>query len=144
MAYPKTQQAIFDFIAPRLYKQGIASVDGSGTCQYRGPHDTKCAVGFLIPNSVYKKTMEGKTVDALVRFNGDKTSKGFYKFLSDNQHFLTKLQSNCHDSIAFWEIKKKREYRTELLRKLSDFAVSFNLIYDEKKIIRDSKNIEVV
>ena len=42
------------------------AMNGHGSCMYRGPNDTKCAVGCLIPDSVYKPGMEWKTFVALM------------------------------------------------------------------------------
>jgi hypothetical protein len=53
---PVTAQEIFDFAAERLLKQGKRSMrkmDGEDICAYRGRGGTACAVGHLIPDSLY-------------------------------------------------------------------------------------------
>ena len=55
-----TSQGIFDFVVPRLAVQGKRSrrSEDSSLCSYRGPNGLKCAVGHLIPDSLYKKEMD--------------------------------------------------------------------------------------
>jgi hypothetical protein len=47
-----THQEIFDKVAAHLIKQGRQSALGGG-CVYRGPDNTSCAIGCLIPDSAY-------------------------------------------------------------------------------------------
>lgn len=56
-----TNQQIFDKVATHLLTQKTKSMDGF-QCRYRGPNDAKCAIGCLIPDEVYKCSMEGCTV----------------------------------------------------------------------------------
>lgn len=42
-------------------------LDGVETrCFYRGPNETKCAVGIFIPDDKYNKTMEGQRADSII------------------------------------------------------------------------------
>lgn len=61
-------QEAFDIVIRGLRKQGRRSEDrlGLGTCLYRGPGGTKCAFGFLIPDELYKPSMEGKSASSAV------------------------------------------------------------------------------
>lgn len=54
-----TNQEIFDKVKKHLLKQGVKSVDAEGFCNYRGLDSTKCAIGALIPDELYKSEMEG-------------------------------------------------------------------------------------
>jgi hypothetical protein len=38
-----------------------------GTCRYRGPHETRCAFGILIPDEEYEEEMEGQDLTLLDR-----------------------------------------------------------------------------
>lgn len=42
---------------------------GTKTCLYRGPANTRCGIGFLIPDSKYKTSFEGKSVWAVPILN---------------------------------------------------------------------------
>ena len=54
-------QEFFDKTMERLSKQGVRSARGA-SCLYRGPNGTSCAIGFHIPDELYKSEMEGKGV----------------------------------------------------------------------------------
>ena len=65
-----TSQQVFDYVVNALRKQGKPSVAksgliGAGTCKYRGPKGLKCAVGHLIPLSIYSREMEGNNMSSL-------------------------------------------------------------------------------
>ncbi len=53
-----TKQQTFNKVVRHLRRQGVRSSD-EGVCLYRGPDDTKCAVGCLIPDELYSPRMEG-------------------------------------------------------------------------------------
>ena len=58
-----TDQEIFDHAATVILKQGGRSVRtqrGNVVCCYRGKGGAMCAVGALIPDSLYSKKMEGQ------------------------------------------------------------------------------------
>lgn len=63
-----TQQA-FNVIVTALRKQNAKSVLDTtsplheGNCQYRGKDGTKCAAGWLIPDEIYVKEMEGLLIE---------------------------------------------------------------------------------
>lgn len=56
-----TKQEMFDIAAVGLLMQGkqsrVSNITASH-CLFRGPNGTKCAVGFLIPDSIYRPEME--------------------------------------------------------------------------------------
>lgn len=58
-------QQIFDTVASHLLTQGKRSKDGEG-CAYRGHGGAKCAVGCLITDGEYRKSMERMRVYALL------------------------------------------------------------------------------
>jgi hypothetical protein len=57
-------QAVFDYVAEHLLRQGEPAMTGNG-CAYRGEGGLQCAVGFLIDDRMYEKltdAIEGKTI----------------------------------------------------------------------------------
>ena len=58
-------QEFFDKTLAHLKQQGVPSARSDG-CLYRGPNGTKCAIGFHIPDELYKSEMEGKGVGNLL------------------------------------------------------------------------------
>lgn len=53
-------QEIFNKVATHLLTQGKRSVASDGSCMYRGPEGTKCAIGCLIEDDEYHPLLEGK------------------------------------------------------------------------------------
>ncbi len=49
----RSPQEIFTFVLESLRAQGKQAIDNHGHCRLRGEGGTKCAVGFLIPDSEY-------------------------------------------------------------------------------------------
>lgn len=63
-----TNQQIFNKVVKHLLKQGVKSIN-RGKCLYRGPSGLKCAVGCLIPDKLYIKEIEGKTIGGMTIFS---------------------------------------------------------------------------
>ena len=61
-----TNQTAFNKVVKHLLKQGRAARDNDRVCRYRD-YDSgrKCAIGCLIPNDEYKKSMEGSSIFGL-------------------------------------------------------------------------------
>lgn len=59
-------QGAFDVALLHLLVQGHRSVSSSGRCQLRGPQGSKSAIGALIPDRLYRNSMEGKTIQQLL------------------------------------------------------------------------------
>lgn len=57
-----TKQETFDTVARHLLDQGEKAIDENGKCRYRTPGGLKCAAGCLIPQIIYKPSMEGTGV----------------------------------------------------------------------------------
>ncbi len=55
-----TDQEAFETMVRHLRRQGQRSENANGTCLYRGPDGLRCAVGCLIPDDQYKRSLEGK------------------------------------------------------------------------------------
>jgi hypothetical protein len=63
-------QGAFDAALLHLLNQGHRSVNSSGRSQLRALRGGKSAIGALIPDQLYAKSMEGKTVQQLLTANG--------------------------------------------------------------------------
>lgn len=69
---PYTLQEAFDKSYLHLVKQGKPAIDhtiggelGSGRCRYRAPDGSKCAIGCLIPDELYRPDLEGSNIQYL-------------------------------------------------------------------------------
>lgn len=76
------------------------SVNVKGGCFYRGPNNTKCAAGVLIPDDLYSPTMEGITFYSLLR--GYPALK---KYFNGCNGLLIRQMQLCHDGVAqtYWD-----------------------------------------
>ena len=118
------KQQVFDKVAAHLLAQGITSSKGhevGGTCLYRGPNGTKCAVGCLIPDDLYSPNMEGKSVPGSVSPDFPDLDSMLGRVLTqiveqDTFPLLAALQV-LHDTIKpeFWDVE------------LRNSAIKFNL-----------------
>lgn len=89
------RQEIFDTVLTKLREQVYRSdSSGVGGCAYRGSNGRKCAVGHLIPDAIYSREMENKTVGALIRTFRDVLPD----YINNNQEFLRELQM-AHDEV---------------------------------------------
>lgn len=119
-----TPQKIFDYVSEHLIKQGQRAVDNYNNCQYCSEQETSCAVGCLLPDSVYNPSLEGRVVQELPGYIEDKE---FGVFLLNNMELLKELQ-NAHDS--FFK-------DTDVLRKqLNVVATLFNL---NTEVLKETK-----
>lgn len=95
------QQETFEAVVRHLFAQGKpAYQDDGNTCAYRGSDDTKCAIGALIPDSMYLKEMDKNVflVDELFLYY----PKLRERLGEDNKELLRALQW-VHDDNAHWE-----------------------------------------
>lgn len=109
-----TRQQIFDRVKTHLLTQNAKATSGGGICKYRGVDNRKCAIGCLIPDSLYEKAMEGYLVNGLfVDFPYAMSMAGLHR---DDEEFLRDLQK-IHDGHLppFWP------------KLLTDFAVKNKL-----------------
>lgn len=101
-------------------------------CRYRGDNGSKCAVGHLIPDSVYNRTFEGRTYNNL-RLAAPEVEK---LLGSENISFLIRLQ-HAHDGAATDAHRKVKEdgkgdylviFRSILRKNLIKVAEEFKLV----------------
>ena len=59
MSAQAARQRVFDLVLNALRCQGEASLSEKGGCAYRSPDGNKCAIGHLIPDSLYRPDLEG-------------------------------------------------------------------------------------
>lgn len=110
-------QQIFDFAVTYLRFQSERCTNGM-SCRYRNEDGNRCVVGAMIPDSEYKKGMEGETVYGLV-------NKNYIDVERDSRmaDFLRELQ-RAHDTSS----QEDREERlSHIKRWLSMTAVDFDL-----------------
>ena len=92
------KQETFETVSKHLFAQGKRSYDeGQRICQYRYTDGTKCAVGCLIPDEMYKEGMEGWSVRIL--FNTFPEIKELLG--AENIRLLENLQT-AHDNQYSW------------------------------------------
>lgn len=102
----RTAQELFTISATHLLKQGCRAetesenggygIGGSGkVCCYRGPNNTMCAAGVLIPDSEYKPDMENKSVFGLIDRGDLLTDERKAEFVAHSG--LLKDLQNVHD-----------------------------------------------
>lgn len=115
-----SEEELFRLISRHLFAQGepSRSKDSEGTtsnvCLYRGPNNTKCAVGFLIPDSSYKENMEGHGIDSLLQSFPNDLPEVLWK----NRELLSRLQS-IHDG---YSTSSKISFNSHLLGQLCALA----------------------
>ena len=120
-----TPQEIFETVSRHLFTQGeqayqLPSEQEEGTCMYRGPNDTKCAVGCLIPDDMYLTTMENRRVNQLV--NGEYRLPDFFE---KNLSLLSELQY-VHDRRESWSCTSKMRYQLRWATRSLDLDTTFH------------------
>ena len=113
------RQEIFDKVANHLLTQNKKSMlTSSGCCLYRGPNGTKCAIGALIPDNLYKEKWDECPIDICGVLNDSRKLKKYLKIEdASDANFLQSLQS-IHDEYEpiSWESLLKEfaiDYRLE-------------------------------
>lgn len=104
---------LFGKVVDGIIGQGCkVSVDEEGTCLYRGPNNTKCAAGQIIPDSEYKPEFEKNTVTMLHYF----TEKYSRRTLS----FLMRAQNAHDDKLRF---EGKASWAKNMLEVANEFGI---------------------
>lgn len=94
-----TEQELFDRVVGHLAQQKVKSAEfseptalypeGRWACLYRGPNNTQCAFGVLIPDSVYSSKLEGCTCNTILDAVKRKASTGEVPVVSGFHWALT-------------------------------------------------------
>jgi hypothetical protein len=88
-----TRQEIYNKAYLGLASQGwVQSINDMELCQYRSGDGRKCAVGWLIPDDKYEKSMENTGIGQLIRYR----EFDCIAELAHEERFLSQLQS-AHD-----------------------------------------------
>lgn len=125
-----TLQQVFENGVRGVYKQGAAAYDiGRAECRYRiteGKVKKKCALGWSIPDKLYRPGMEGQGAHALVRFYPDVAA-----LLPSEVDTLAAFQ-NCHDTAA-----TKKFFMEDFLYKAWEFGETRGLTWPEDVPVPD-------
>ena len=90
-------QDVFDYCASHMLMQGKRGCDERGKCMYRAPGGGRCAVGFLIPDSIYSPIMEHRYAgDLAAMLETTWYGHRFARFLRAHIGLLHELQA-IHD-----------------------------------------------
>lgn len=117
-----TPQEIFDKVATHLFTQGVQSRNkNGGTCLYRGPNNTSCAVGCLIPDELYDPEMDGFYDGEKFIYSGHSVQFILRKhtlpsYFLENKGLLNYLQE-VHDFDVNWETTRNMRSALEKLAK---------------------------
>lgn len=118
-----TKQEVFDAavkgLASQGFQQSMADLEAIGKvgCAYRGSDGLRCAVGHLIPDSIYTSEMEDMRASALLG-KYPEVSALFSEDIS--REFLDALQW-CHDTADYaYGIRSMQ-------RRLRDLAARYKL-----------------
>ena len=87
-------QEFFDKATSGFLKQGVLSVDKTGECVYRCDDGRRCAVGFVVPDELYRFEFEGHAIETLIAERED--VEAFFSKVT--ALFAVEIQ-RCHDSI---------------------------------------------
>jgi hypothetical protein len=87
-------QDIFDHVVKHFSAQGERAVDEHGLCCYRTSEGLSCAIGCLIPDGLYFKELEGRSVSTL-GFKGIDLSP---ESLQTPMHVFLRRIQYVHDS----------------------------------------------
>lgn len=131
----ETNQEAFDAVVRHLRKQNRqASWDGA--CAYRTPPGGRCAIGALIDDDQYNKTIEGQSIRELIADRVVDTD------ISDG--LLVELQV-LHDRTDSWNDTEKMQWVSEnAIAELRVIAYKFGLddkIIDEQFVWKTGNEI---
>lgn len=109
MDAPLTLQQLFDTVVSHLRKQGRKSTDETThMCAYRGSDGAMCAIGALIPDSLYDPRMENMRVRTLVN-NKNYADIMKKSGIDDSNLALAEALQETHDcgGVMGWEARFK-------------------------------------
>ncbi|MBN3756034.1 hypothetical protein G3N95_24040 [Paraburkholderia sp. Tr-20389] len=92
-------QDVFDIVATAMLRQNARATADGVKCMYRAPDGKRCAIGWLVPDEVYEKSLEFFGVrDIAVRLATESGDAGrFARFLYIHMPLLRDLQG-MHDA----------------------------------------------
>ena len=93
------RQKVFDTALKGIIQQGCLSLATEGNCAYRGKNNTRCAVGWLIPDNRYDPKIEGGSVVDRMTEIEEMLAPKFGSIGPGDFDFLLDIQSKMHDSL---------------------------------------------
>ena len=93
-----SKQALFDKAYQAVVKQGRPSLRMGKNSSYRGENNCKCAIGHLLPDSIYEPWMEDLTIRSLWENSHPRNSavRAFFSPMVSDVNFFVDLQK-AHD-----------------------------------------------
>lgn len=93
---------IIIYVGVNMLKQGRRSEKNQFECAFRGDDGTKCAIGFLIPDEIYKPELEAcsSAAELIERLK-------FPNPLGGRKSLLNELQQ-IHDKTSSWHLELER------------------------------------
>lgn len=122
-----TKQEIFDTVAVHMLAQGKKSENEDG-CLYRGPNGTKCAVGVLIKDEIYRPILENRLVCERIIWEALEDSG--IEMDGDIEQLLMALQeTHDHISVQTWKhqfghIAKRHGLNTDAIAQFARFPTT--------------------
>lgn len=123
-----TKQEIIDKVVEHFRQQkALAWDDLTGHCRYRTSDGRKCAVGALIPDALYRKDFEEKSIKSF-KLYFDKDSIPFY---AKDMLLLNKLQE-AHDFIAAEAGRTPEDQVSRFFDRVREICVTHHLKFPEE------------
>lgn len=110
-------QKLCDIAVKGVLQQGCPSTFEDGKCAYRGINNTKCAIGFIVPDEDYNPDMETKGISA-AQFSLVRKKLNISSYIAD---ILSELQS-AHDRAARETLHLTAEGRREFVDMFTETA----------------------
>ena len=97
------EQKAFNAVVKHARKQNTKAKNDLGFCCYRAKDGKRCFIGCILPDRLYKKELEKKRFDVILKKFGDSILSS-WKYRSLDQNFGNQLQ-NIHDNTKLynWE-----------------------------------------
>ena len=100
-------QQLFDLAVAGVLQQGKPAITELGSCRYRAPDGSKCAIGQLIPDEKYRKSFEDMSLDGVALTALGIEDRNTVIMLGDLQQ--------AHDDAAQWPETFLTEFRFNVL-----------------------------
>lgn len=120
---PNTSQEIFDYVIQRLLEQGKRSMTGEEGCKYRGDGGTRCALGWLIPDDLYRAEMD----DFHCSWNVGDLLRHDFPAITALGHALAEDMQRAHDQASD---HIPGLFKTTFLENMKDVALRHNLAWN--------------
>jgi hypothetical protein len=132
-----TKQKVYDYVCQKMIEQGKTSLR-DGICVYRADGGSRCAIGHLIPDSIYRKSIfdEGNQSASIgfifgrnFKFNTNLNEyqcrfRDWYMSIhQDHENFLNFIQLRLHDNLS-----QNENFLNEFKEAAEEFALDNNLI----------------